>query len=99
MEIQELKPILKTGEYRTATLKTDYSDIVAKVGFKPNATHLDDPQKVSAAWGIEHAPTKRKICIWAYKTPNFRKCKDWSVWGDETLLAEIFGEKLEEGYY
>jgi len=48
-----IRPIRKTGDSRQGTLKATYDEIVAALGFEPNATDLDDPHKVSASWGFE----------------------------------------------
>ena len=47
----KLTPIAKCGGSRKGALTIPYEEIVDLI-FKPNATELDDPQKVKASWGF-----------------------------------------------
>jgi hypothetical protein len=89
-----IRPIRKTGDSRQGTLKATYDEIVAALGFEPNATDLDDPHKVSASWGFEGPATRawpaRRAFIWCYKA-NTDDCTSWSFDGDRVLLASLFG--------
>ena len=87
----DIHPIQETGSGRTGTLNISYDEIIAKVG-KPNATKLDDPDKVKASWGFQDN-LKRKGFIWSYKVPsrNVKSNTYWSTDGDKNLLVHLFG--------
>ena len=85
----KLTPIRKVGEYRQGTLTRGYEEITEKLG-PPNTTDLGDESKVKAAWAIQDEKG-RELCIWCYKYPNPKTCRDWSFWGSSELAAELFG--------
>lgn len=81
---------METGPSREGTLNVNYNTIVDKV-FKPNVTHLDDESKVPASWGFKDE-TGRIAYIWAYNYyGNINNCNSFSIAGDKSLLADIFG--------
>lgn len=87
-----LKPIEEVGDGRLTSVKGTYSEIQSLIGFAPNATHLDDPDKVLASWGFAD-DSGRKGFIWCYKvSPD--SCSSWSADGDLDLLKEVFGDRL-----
>ena len=47
----KLNPIRKKGRGRKGTLHVTYYALVSLLG-EPNATDLDDPDKVEASWGF-----------------------------------------------
>lgn len=89
----KLTPISECGGSRQGTLSASYKEIVEKI-FKPNATKLDDPDKVKASWGFQDE-SGRKGFIWCYKHYGKKEtCKEWSIDGDKNLLTELFGDKI-----
>lgn len=86
----KVTPIRKTGGSKTGTLSASYDEIVAKVGL-PNATDIDDPDKVAASWGFQDAEG-RKAFIWSYKVPKSSLADNqyWSTDGNKDLLNELF---------
>lgn len=89
-----LKPIEEVGDGRTATVTASYAEIQELIGFAPNATHLDDPDKVLAAWGFMDEDG-RKGFVWCYKVSP-EMCTRWSADGDLTLLDEVFGSRMSD---
>jgi len=88
----KLSPVQECGGSKTGSLTITYDKIVAKI-FEPNATELDDPDKVKASWGFVD-DKGRKGFIWCYKYyGEIEECQFWSVDGDKKLLTEIFGKK------
>ena len=89
----KLTPIAECGGGRQGTLSATYKEIVEKI-FKPNATKLDDPDKVKASWGFQD-DSGRKGFVWCYKHYGKKEaCTSWSVDGDKNLLTELFGDKV-----
>lgn len=82
-------PIYKVGGSLTKRIEISYDKIVQVLGFKPNATHLDDPDKVKASWGFRDE-NGRKGFIWCYKHPDPINCDVWSTDGDMDLIDELF---------
>ena len=85
----KLFPIDKTGDSMTKRIETQYDNIVKVLGFEPNATHIDDPDKVSASWGFRD-DQGREGFIWCYRYRNPRHCESWSTYGDMDLIDELF---------
>jgi hypothetical protein len=93
MDNIKLTPIAECGGSKQGSLKITYPEIVAKI-FKPNATKLDDSDKVKASWGFEDNKG-RKGFVWCYKHYGKKEtCTEWSVDGDKDLLTELFGENV-----
>jgi len=93
METIKLNPIAECGGSKQGNLKATYNEIVAKI-FKPNATKLDDPDKVKASWGFVDNKG-RKGFIWCYKFYGKKEtCTEWSIDGDIELLTELFGNNI-----
>jgi hypothetical protein len=89
----KLTPIAECGGSKQGTLSASYKEIVEKI-FKPNATKLDDPDKVKASWGFQDE-NGRKGFVWCYKYYGKKEtCTSWSVDGDKNLLSELFGDKV-----
>lgn len=85
----KITPVESVGRSRSMRMNANYQDIVGAVGFEPNATHLDDPDKVKASWGFESNDGRRAF-IWCYKWYGKPEdCNWWSVDGDLSLLEDL----------
>ena len=90
-----IEPEYKVGSCRTALVHgLNYMQMREKIGFDPNVTHLDDPMKVDASWGMK--VDGRFCAIWSYKGSGTHSV--WSAYGDHEKLAELFGPHFQEGY-
>lgn len=83
-----INPIPKTGASRTGTITADFRTLITILGM-PNATALDDADKVGASWGFQH-DDGREGFVWCYSTAP-HQCREWSCTGDRSLLDELFG--------
>lgn len=84
-----IKPTLKLCGSKTGVLEDlTETEISYMLCFKPNATHLDDPYKVSHCWSFE--VDGRPHSIWSYK--NSHQMKLWSTHGMDLTFEVIFGE-------
>lgn len=89
----KLKKIEEVGDSKTGTLQLNYKDIVKILDY-PNATHLDDPDKVPASWGFKD-DKGRKGFVWAYKYyGDIKDCNSFSVDGNADLLIELFNNNV-----
>jgi hypothetical protein len=88
----EIKPVLKTGSNSNCILNVTYKDIVEKLGFEPNVTHLDDTEKVKASWGFT---VNEEYCgIWCYKFyGKVQNCDYWSFFGSREIAEKLFGKE------
>jgi len=92
-----VEPLQRTGGSRTGTLYAPYMVVRATIGFDPNVTEMDDPDKVKASWGFVDA-TLRKGFVWCYKHEGDPKtCGVWSTDGDPSLLNDLFGHAFTTG--
>ena len=90
----KLNDLQEVGSEKDGNLKVNYKEVVEKV-FEPNVTELDDPDKVGASWGFKD-DNGREAFIWAYKFyGNIEDCNNFSVYGDRSLLKELFADGVE----
>jgi hypothetical protein len=87
----KIEPVLKVGDSCDLTIETTYDRIVKVLGFKPNVTHMDDPEKVKASWGF--TVDGIRCGIWCYKVRSARNCTSWSFFGPKELANKLFGEE------
>ncbi len=88
----KIEPVLKVGDCWSTTIDVTYDRIVEVLGFGPNVTHLDDPDKVKASWGF--AVDGVRCGIWCYKQKGGpKKCTSWSFFGPKELANKLFGEE------
>ena len=84
----KIKPIHKLGTSRTGTLdsKLKIGDIETVLGFPPNCSDIDDPDKVRNSWGFQAQVKSKWIhCgIWDYKG-----CR-WSTCGPAEIFKQLF---------
>lgn len=86
----KIEPVQKVGDSCNFNIDVPYHKIVEVLGFEPNVTHLDDPDKVKASWGFTADGVR--CGIWCYKYyGKVENCDYWSFFGPK----EIF-EKLEK---
>ncbi len=84
----EIIPVPHVGPCKTGALTGISHDEICKVlGFKPNCQ--DDTDKVRYSWGFEI--NGEPFGIWDYK--GGWKYKEWSTYGNKTVLRELFGSK------
>lgn len=86
----ELFPIQQTGGGRIGTVNLSYRDMEEAIGFPPNATDLDDPDKVKASWGFRDGEG-REAFAWCYRYDRPEDCYEWSCCGSDALLLDVFG--------
>jgi hypothetical protein len=86
-----LTPIQEVGSGRDGSIDLSYNEMKHILGM-PNATKLDDPDKVKASWGFQDQ-NGRKGFAWCYKYSRASDCHDWSCSGNAELLKEIFENK------
>ena len=85
----KIEPILKTGDCYNRGLSVSYDRIVEVLGFEPNATHLDDPDKVKASWGFTVDGVR--CGIWCYKYyGDLVNCDYWSFYGPTEIAEKLF---------
>ena len=89
-----LKPIREIGSCKQFTIHATHAEICDVLG-PANVTDLDDAVKVKASWAAMDEQAGRKIFVWCYKARSPQGCTEWSACGDGSLLAEVFGDKLE----
>jgi uncharacterized membrane protein YgcG len=88
----KIEPILKTGDCFSHSLEVTYDRIVEVLGFEPNVTHLDDPDKVKASWGFTVDGVR--CGIWCYKYYGDPvNCDYWSFYGPKEILNKLFMNK------
>ena len=90
----KIKPIRKPASCRQGTLDHDLTinHITAVLGFPPNCSDLDDPDKVKNSWGfqvqipsIKRGKSKWAQCgIWDYKGDR------WSTCGPAEIFEQLF---------
>lgn len=85
-----IEPVAKIGQSCTGNIEASYAKIVEVLGFEPNVTHLDDPDKVKASWGFT---VDGVHCgIWCYKYyGNVENCNYWSFYGPSSIRQKLFG--------
>jgi len=85
----KIEPILKTGDSFNTSIAASYDRIVEVLGFEPNVTHLDDPDKVKASWGFTVDGVR--CGIWCYKYyGNLKNCDYWSFFGPTEIANKLF---------
>jgi hypothetical protein len=84
----KIESILKVGDGYSCGIHTSYDQIVKVLGFKPNVTHLDDPDKVKASWGF--TVNGVRCGIWCYKERSVKNCTRWSFYGPTEIAQMLF---------
>jgi len=102
----KIKPTRKTGPCRTGSLdsKLTIKEITAVLGFPPNCSDIDDPDKVKNSWGFTvesitngikiPLPRGTKVKI-GKKTEvlcgiwDYKGCR-WSTYGPTEILEQLF---------
>lgn len=88
----KIEPVSKVGDHHETTIFVFYERIVKVLGFTPNVTHLDDPDKVKASWGFTVDGVR--CGIWCYKQSGGPKgCSEWSFFGPKEIADKLFGEE------
>jgi len=85
----QVEMIQQIGPSLQGYLQATYLEILNVLG-EPNATGLDDPDKVKASWGFRDPISGMTGFIWCYKEPNPETCTQWSVAGNPELFDELF---------
>lgn len=85
----KIQPVLKLSGSKTGTLvDLTETEITYMLCFKPNATHLDDPNKVAHCWSFE--VDGRQHAVWSYQGSH--KHQRWSTCGTDQLFELVFGD-------
>lgn len=91
----QIEPVRKVGDFLTTRISATYDEIVDTLGFEPNVTDLDDPDKVKAAWGF--TADGDRCGIWCYRVNNPRMCTSWSFFGNVSTAQKLFGFRKVSG--
>jgi hypothetical protein len=85
----KIQPTLELMGAKTGSLvDLTEAEVSYMLCFKPNATHLDDPDKVKHLWSFH--VEGRPHSVWSYKDSH--KQQRWSTHGSDELFQLVFGD-------
>lgn len=94
MSKQKIVPVSYMDSHKTGRIVgLTKAEIDRILGFKPNVD--DDASKVKHSWGF--SVDNNKCAVWDWKGSH--KFKEWSAYGPDAVLREVFGSSYQSGAY
>jgi len=90
----KIVPVSDVASHKTGRIVgLSKAEIDRILGFKPNVA--DDPGKVKHSWGFN--VQGNDCAVWDWKGSH--KLKEWSAYGPDSVLREVFGTSYVSGAY